>query len=206
MPYGSLTPGLNNNKNLLRKKSLFRRERTFLNLKKEYLKAADGKLDYKKASKEELLAIRKKIMRRRKKKEIVVATIYLFFVSLILYFVFTLVQQENVLLQNQQSTSLSDKTNNEKKQYAKLIKDGDQWSNKGNINNAIFQYKKARDIVSNNYELNYKLVRAYYTQCQTENENCKEAQVLLNQLLLNFPNKEKELSKIKAKKNQILNK
>ena len=53
MPGGGSIQGminsLSNNKKLLRSKRFFHKEKTFLSLKQEYLKAADGKIDFKKA-------------------------------------------------------------------------------------------------------------------------------------------------------------
>ncbi len=48
---------MRNNLNMLRKKSMFKRERSFLNVKKEYYKASKGKIASKKLTKEELLLI-----------------------------------------------------------------------------------------------------------------------------------------------------
>jgi len=55
-----MNTSLSNNKKLLKSKRLFHKERTFLSVKKEYLKASNGKLNFKTASKKELLELRKK--------------------------------------------------------------------------------------------------------------------------------------------------
>ncbi|MGS2765187.1 hypothetical protein [Sinomicrobium sp. M5D2P9] len=66
---------LKNNKKLLRSKSLFSKEKTFLNIKKEYLKAAGGNLDFKKASKEDITRIRKSVLKERKKDNIILGPV-----------------------------------------------------------------------------------------------------------------------------------
>ncbi|WP_121666182.1 hypothetical protein [Mesonia aquimarina] len=74
MPGGGSIQGmrnsLSNNKKLLRSKSYFKKERSFLSIKAEYLKAAGGKIAFKKASKEDILKIRKKIIRQKRKENL----------------------------------------------------------------------------------------------------------------------------------------
>ncbi len=58
---------LKNNRKLLRKKRLFRPEKTFLRIKKEYIKSAEGELNLKNATGRQLRDIRVKVLKRRKK-------------------------------------------------------------------------------------------------------------------------------------------
>lgn len=53
---------LRNNKKPLRSKRMFKKERSFLNLKQKYFQAFDGGITFKKASNEDLLKIRPKIV------------------------------------------------------------------------------------------------------------------------------------------------
>lgn len=61
---------MRNNRKILRKKGLFKKERSFASIKKEYYKASSGKIDSKKLSKEELLLIRNRVIKRRMEGEI----------------------------------------------------------------------------------------------------------------------------------------
>ena len=67
---------LNNNRKLLRKKRLFRPKKTFLNIKNEYLKSAEGELNLKKATKKQLHEIRVKILKRRKQNTLLRVLIF----------------------------------------------------------------------------------------------------------------------------------
>ena len=49
---------------------MFKRKRSFLNVKKEYYKASKGKIASKKLTKEELLLIRNKVIANRRKENI----------------------------------------------------------------------------------------------------------------------------------------
>jgi len=72
---------MRNNLNMLRRKSMFKRERTFLSVKKEYYKASKGKIASKKLTKEELLLIRNKVIANRRSESI--RTWLIFFVIVI---------------------------------------------------------------------------------------------------------------------------
>jgi len=79
----AMIQSLRNNKNLLRKRGLFNRERSIYERKKEYYRAGKTKLDFKTVSKEELLIIRKRIIKQRKlellKNWIIVVSVGLLF-------------------------------------------------------------------------------------------------------------------------------
>ena len=56
---------LRNNKLLLRKKNIFKKERTFLSIKQEYIRAIPGPYHFKHATKEELKRIREEVKTRK---------------------------------------------------------------------------------------------------------------------------------------------
>ena len=186
---------LGNNKKLLRSKRLFKKERTFLNIKKEYLDATEGKVNLKKASKQELKQIRKKIIKERRKENIILTATAMVMVSIIIYFTIHTIQQNNINTKNQQTIAFKKK----EKEFLRLINEGDEWFEKGKWYNSIFYYEKAKEIFQKNYEINYRLVRSYSFQCESEFKNCSEAKKLVDNLFHMFPDKEKELSEIKDK-------
>ena len=57
---------LKSNRDMLRKTGFFKKDRTFLSSRKEYLKAAKGQVDFKTISKSELRALREKVIKNRK--------------------------------------------------------------------------------------------------------------------------------------------
>ncbi len=199
MPGGGSVQGmitsLRNNKNLLRSKKLFNKERTFLRIKKENLKVSNGKLNSEKASKEELKQIRKKIVKERYKEKKIVIGITIIVASIFIYFTFNIIQQNNNDLKNQYALQFK----NKEKKFLSFIHKGDEWFVKGKWYNSIFYYKKAKDVFPKNYEVNYRLVRSYSFQCENEFKDCHTAKKLLDKLFLSFPDKEDELLQIKDK-------
>ena len=186
---------LNNNKKLLRSLRLFKKEKTFLNVKKEYLKAAEGKLILREASRVELRQLREKIKKQRRKDNILIIAIWLIASIAFIYFMFTTIREDIVAIKNQEALEFSKK----EKEFLSLIIDGDEWFKKGKWHNSIFLYEKAKEIFPKNYDVNYRLVRSYGFQCENDYKNCDTAKKLLDELLLIFPNKEKELLEIKEK-------
>ena len=103
---------LKNNKKLLRTKRLFKKEKTFLSLKKDYFKASNGVFDFKKISKEELLEIRKKVLKERKKEDLIFATIAITIISILIYFTFQLFFSNKIAVKKQQTIEFNEKENN----------------------------------------------------------------------------------------------
>ncbi|MFY8187902.1 MAG: hypothetical protein ACOVLC_08075 [Flavobacterium sp.] len=196
----AMIDSIRNNKMLLSSKSLFKKERTFLSLKSEYLKSNYGNFEYKKATKEELLAIRNKIIRDKKKQfmiKMIIVTVFMFFLSLIVYqFVeYELDSKEK----NQKFQFLKDQKTfyKNEKEFLSLLKYGDDWFEKRHWHNAIFCYKKAVELFPSNFEGNYRLALAYSLQCEFDFKNCNEAKMFLDTLYAEFPNKKDELASIK---------
>lgn len=188
-----MNPIIKNNNLLLRTKRLFKKERTFLSLKEEYLKAATGTVDLKTASSKELLLIREKVLEYRKKEQLILVMISLMVLFLCLYVIFQIMKQDESIIIRQQTVEFKEK----EKEFLTFIEDGDEWFKKGHWQNSIFFYEKAKQHFSNNYDINYRLVRSYSLQCESYYKNCHQAKELLNELFIQFPNKETELLEIK---------
>ncbi|MBW1294787.1 hypothetical protein [Aquimarina litoralis] len=186
---------LSNNKKLLRSKKLFKKERTFLNIKKDSLKTSKGKLNVKKASKEELEQIRKKIKKQKRKENAILICIAVVITSFMTYFTFNLIQENTIDKEYIQTLKFKEK----EKDFLILIGKGDEWFEKGKWSNSIFYYKQAKEIFAKNYDINYRLVRSYSFLCENEFKNCHDTKELLENLFVLFPEKETELLKIKDK-------
>ena len=183
---------LKNNKNLLKKRNFLNSEKSFFLYKKEYIKAANGEIELRKANKSQLRAIRKKIKEQRTIKLITHIFILCFVMVFSCILVYNLAFDSNQIKEKEEQSQL-EKTQN---QYLLLIADGDQWFSKRNWHNAIFQYKKAREIYPSDYGINYRLVQAYCLRCENDYEDCQNAKELLDKLLNQFP-KKPELLKLK---------
>jgi len=178
---------LRNNRSLLRKKSMFKRDNSFLSAKKEYYKAAQGKIDLKKATKEELSILRKKIIKQRRTENIRVwITILVLAISIILFsfYISNKINKNKIERIEQAEENYLHENFNE---YTYLIEEGDKWIEKKNWNNAIYRYAKAVELFPNEFEANYRLALAYSYSCQFENKNCEIGIELTNKLLKYFP-------------------
>ena len=170
---------LRNNKNLLRPK------RSFLNQRKEFLKAAKGEANFRKATKEELELFRKKIYKKRKIQRNIDITIWSVIGIILLFATILLTKTLNEQIRDSKKEGLNFKMNN----YLELIEDGDQWLTKRKWHNAVFQYRKALEIFPKEYDINYRLTYALCLRCEADFTNCKEAQNKLDELLLQYPNR-----------------
>lgn len=185
---------LSNNRKLLRSKRLFKKERTFLSVKKEYLKAAKGNISFQTASKEEILTVRKKVLNQRRKERNTLIVISTIIVSFFLYFTLILISQNDTVLPTYKYKEIKQ----QKKKFLLHIKDADRLFKNKDWDNSIFYYNKAKTMYPTNYDINYRLVRAYGYSCIYQSKNCYDAKNLLNELFVQFPNKQNELTKIKS--------
>jgi len=185
---------LRNNRKLLRKKSRFKKDRTFLSLNENDLKGAKGKPTFKAYSKEAIKNIKSKFKRRRKRENVFFAFLGLLglFFSILLgtFLVKDVVQERNKSRQEQIQKN--------ERVYLRYIEFGDRWFSQGKWKNAIFYYKQGVEVYPNDYEMNYRLLRAYCQFCKNDLEDCALAKELLDSLLIRFPEKEVQLSEQKA--------
>lgn len=188
---------LSNNKKLLKSKRLFKKERAFLNLKQEYFKASKGELDFKKATKEQLLEIRKKVIKERQKEKLFSVIVAFVVIGIFSYFALVLINENKAFVKKQEAIQYQKKET----EFLILIEQGDEWFSKGHWSNSIVLYKKAKAIFPKNYDVSYRLARSYSFQCETDYKNCYTAKELLQELYVLFPEKEIELSEIKEKLN-----
>jgi predicted Zn-dependent protease len=179
---------LNNNKKLLRKKRYFKKERSFLNLKNEYYKAAGGEMNFKTASKQQLAEIRQRFIQRRRKEAYISIAIVAFILMLIAYFIYIQINsqneiQEKILIKKNAAELQIDRDN-----YLFYISDGDDYLKKNQWHNAIFQYKKALEIFPNEYDIKYRLAYAYTYRCRNEQKDCDTGLAYINALMEAYPN------------------
>ncbi len=185
---GGSIQGMNNslkmNRQLLRKKTYFRKERSFLNRKREYHKAA-GIIDLKTATKEELAGIRKTIIKRRRKSNLIFLFLFVIIASPLLYFSFDFFKTQTnkeLMIEKMEKDERMEK-------YNFFISDGDEYIKKGEWHNAMFQFNKAIEIFPNDYHAHYRYSYAAVYRCRNEKEKCEIADNSLSKLLKEFPDK-----------------
>ncbi|WP_206482238.1 tetratricopeptide repeat protein [Nonlabens ponticola] len=184
---------LSNNKKLLRSKRYFHKEKSFLNYKKEYLKAAGGKLKLEQASQEELLKIRKKILANRKRERNIYLFASLLIACICVFSGYWIYKNQDSINSNQQTIIAQEK----QQEALRFIQYGDEFYSAGKWNNAIYNYKKARQMVPADFDVNYRLVRTYALQCDREFINCAEAKTLLDKMYTKFPSRTSQLNIVK---------
>lgn len=181
------------NKNQLRRKRLFKKERSFLNLKKEYFKAANGEKNLRNATPSELRKIREKVLAHRKYEnriQFVVAFVFIFVIGILTFKYYRYYKKES---QEYNRAIESVQFEKKLKKYLFFISDGDKWIGENHWNNAIFQYKEAIKVFPAEFDANYRLAVAYSYTCKYEHTHCEEGIILTAKLKKQFPDKPKIL-------------
>jgi len=199
---------LRNNRNLLRKRGVLKKDSTFLSTRKEYLKAANGTIDFKSISNEELQLLREKVIKNRKTENLRIWLISLAISIPIIAFGFYLsyefienknrnLYDKHLLSEKEQQIIIEKESNKKLDNYYYLIGNGDTWIKKKNWKNAIYQYGNAIKIFPEKYEANYRLALAYSYNCSFEGKDCDVGNILTNRML-NYFSKNENLIKLKA--------
>ncbi len=176
---------LRENRNLRRKKNIFKKEKSFFIRRKEYLKERKGILHFKKVSTKELAIIKEKIALKAKNdgsRQLLILILLLILVILIGVVFFN--SQARIENKNKETSSeLYIQENIEEFNY--LVSSGDDWLTKKKYHNAIFQYKLALKLFPNDSVANYRLLSAYDIRCQKQNKGCDKKETLLENLMKN---------------------
>jgi len=192
-----------NNAKLLRKKSLFKKERSFLQSKREDFTIAAGGIPTEAISEEKLTAIRTKMIAARKKRNLQLGIFLAISVPLIIILGFYFFKGYSLGFDTLENTGPNQiniaakkaETSNEK--YLYYLEDGDQWLQKKSYYNAIFQYKKAAELFPTEFAAHYRMAVAYSYQCQYEFQGCEKGMKIVERLEEDYPNSE-EIQKVKA--------
>ena len=173
------------NRQMLRKKTYFRKERSFLNRKREFHKAA-GIIDLKTATTEELAEIRHKIIKRRRQNNLKFLLFFMVIFIPILYFSIGFFKNET------EKAAMIEVLEKDRKmeKYRFYIEDGDSYIKKGQWHNAMFQYNKAIELFPNDYHATYRYAYAAVYRCRNVKEKCNVASTALEKLLKDFPNQQ----------------
>jgi tetratricopeptide (TPR) repeat protein len=162
---------LRNNKKLLRKKGMFKKERSFLQSDKSNYAAPSTGIPSEEVAPEQLEKIRSKVIGERKRRNLQF-TIFLCVILPILGFLGYLVLHNFSFgfdtLQNYGTEQVKSKVSLVKKNktYLFYLNDGDARLKKHQYHNAIFQYKKALEVFPSEFDAQYRLALAYSYQCQ----------------------------------------
>jgi len=189
---------LRNNKSHLRRKSRFKKERSFLNLKQDDYKSVVGKLNTKKLTKEERFKIRTQIVKDKRRQTYFNIGFFVVFLVVFMYSLNFIIEGEKSRIKKNEAIIFSKKS----EAYKYLISDGDLWLEKKHWNNAIFQYKKALLVFPTEYDAHYRISLAYYNKCIYLNNSCLFGSQMVAKLLRQYPSKPELLKLQKLFKNK----
>lgn len=176
---------LKDNKRHLRKKSLFKKERTFLNLKRETIQTNYGKIDSKIISQKELRKIRKETLEDTKHAFRIEWLLFFAIIGLGVLMGVRYAQRNSQLEELIHTKENLEYYEQNIEEYNYLISNGDDWMREKKYHNAAFQYEKALKIFPKDSVGIYRLISAYDLQCKFENKNCEKREELLNSLVEN---------------------
>jgi tetratricopeptide (TPR) repeat protein len=175
-----------NNMNLLRTTRFGKSGNRFREARKAYYRAASGKLDFKKATPEELQAIRLKIRKQKRNNALVFVSLLIIVLVFISFGIFKMVsgaREDN--LRAFEKHALLKKSKSEK--LANYISTGDSLYKLNDWAAAYFFYSQAQKLVPNNYEIEYRLALAKTSECAHKRMGCIEAGERLEKLIRIFP-------------------
>lgn len=176
---------LNINNKLLRKQRYFKKEKSYLKRKTDYIHASGGIENLKSATPEQLASIRKKVIRQHRLEIIptfIIGTVLLIILGYFIFDYTTTTKQLDI-------TKASNELNAKHEKYLWYISEADDYLEKGKWHNAIFQYERALDLFPQDYHGQYRLAYAQTYRCRNELKNCEEAALNVRKLLKSFPNK-----------------
>ena len=190
----SMNTILRNNRNLLRKKSMFKKEKSFRYLRNKYYRNDKGKFDIRKLSKKELLEIRKKVIEDRKRENLKAWIITFIILIPIMLLGFYLFSPTKKITSQETNIYKSEKTKLEN--YKAYMNLGDKMILKQNWKYAIIQYEKATIEYPEKYTAHYKLLLAYSYNCKHNNLDCEKTKRLAKEFIEKFPQGESQLGTI----------
>jgi len=192
-----------NNAKLLRRKGMFKKERSFLQSNKEDFSTPTGGIPTEAISEEKLASIRTKIIVARKKRNLRLGIFLAISVPLMLIMGFYFFQGYSLGFDTLENTGpnqvniATQKAVASEGKYLYYLEDGDLWLQKKSYYNAIFQYKKATELFPSEFAGQYRLAVAYSYQCQYDFEGCKEGMKIVKKLEKAYPDSE-EVQAVKA--------
>ena len=169
---------LRDNRNLRRKKSMFKKERTFLNQKSSEIKTHVDEIVTKKPSKYQLSKIREGILDDRRKQAI--TSLWIVVVCIVLFWFFTdkaYESQRSTVMRSVEEVETRDYQEDLKK-YTYLITSGDEWYDQEKYYNAAFQYRLALELFPQDTIAFEKLSLAYELNCLHNKRNCGKSEEL----------------------------
>lgn len=175
-----------NNMNLLRTTRFGKSGNRFRQARKAYYRAASGKLDFKKATPEQLEAIRQKIRKQHRNNALVFISLLVITMPFIGFGIYKMVSSaRSYNLRAFEKDELQKKTKSEKIAY--YISTGDSLFRLNDWAAAYYFYFQSRKLEPNTYSIEYRLALAKTSECIHKRKGCQEADDRLEMLIQIFP-------------------
>mmetsp|Transcript_15970 Transcript_15970/g.23527 ORF Transcript_15970/g.23527 Transcript_15970/m.23527 type:complete len:190 (-) Transcript_15970:631-1200(-) len=176
---------LNENRKLIKRRKLFDKERSFLNLKnKVFHKDSEG-IALKSLSKKERRHYRAKTKRSYAKDIFYTRLIVIIGITLFVIMSFSLylnTSKRELVIEGHQQTA---RTTKRLKEYNYYINSGDAWYNQKKYYNAAFQYRLALEVFPKDSIALEKLIQAYDANCFYDQRNCGKSEALMTSFHVN---------------------
>ncbi|WP_299678699.1 hypothetical protein [uncultured Tenacibaculum sp.] len=161
--FGSPQALLDSNKNLLRKKSLFKD-------REKRLKSEEGELEFVKLSDEELELLKKEITKQSWKEKVLGIIAVLFVITFVSFTANYLILENKNYKEYISSKNYQHKLN----EFNEYMKKGDEFYYQEHYKNALFFYKKSSILFPENSLVKTKMNNCYRLRCENENIDCNK--------------------------------
>ena len=178
---------LKNNNDLLKRRGLIRRKKDFYTIRKEYLKASKGKLDFKKTRKEEIEALRKQLLYRRRIRIFTDIAIFTFIIFLATVISLSAIKKDNAKEKQYNRVSKIKKEQIKKRDHKYLLEWGNYNLRDQDYAAALNDFQSALKLYPNDFETNLKLAQTYSLYCQISPSEYKNACYFLKEAIKDFP-------------------
>jgi len=177
--------------------NMFKKEWSYKNAKKNYVKASGGNEQYKKLNNFQKKLIRNQIRQEQSADRKMMITLMGIIVAIFIVSLLKLEYGSDANINKKRALRI-EKENLElrEEQYLGLLISGDNWIEDDKWDAAITLYQKALIIYPDSYDAKYRLALAYGYKCERMKFDCDLGKTLVNKLLLDNPIHKKELVKL----------
>jgi len=181
-----MNKSIEENRKLLRKKNRFKRERTFLHIERTAYKWKTFTMKSKKSSAALLSKIKLEADYARRTSLLLHLGTILVCISVVLALVYTVYKNDKRYMAAQKNNPVLTES---QKLYLTYIDKGDGWLRDGKFDASLYYYNKAKAIFPNHFDIHYRILYNYSTQCEQMFTNCENANALADSVYTTFPDK-----------------
>lgn len=163
--YGSIQSILDNNANLLRKKSLFKD-------KGKRFEPTDTQLKFKELSEEDLSVLKEQIRKESKESNRIMNYIAVIIIVVLVVFIGNYLVESNEKHEEYEKSIAAKNRSIKKEKLITLLVRGDDFFEEQHYKNALFFYKKGAKLFPEDTLVQSKIQLCYKMRCKAENKDC----------------------------------